>query len=179
MKKTIIILSCVLLFVGCKERRPSADREQARKTEQAMKEAHAQTGMPALKNYQEKKLAKMLYELRDQENLLCHAYLKSLEGKPVYLGQCVGYGLPYCVQFSNPEKAVNLGRHINRAVGLHVGKLPQPEPNGLFMPQSLSATWLMMVDPVTKKQRPVYIEPEIIVSPFLLPNAIGNPVEEN
>lgn len=40
--------------------------------------------------------------------------------------------------------------------------------NGLFMPQGLSATWLMMIDPQTNEPRPVYVEPEIIVSPFPL-----------
>ena len=40
-------------------------------------------------------------------------------------------------------------------------------PTG-FMPTSSSATWLMMIDPKTKKARPVYIEPEIVVSPFKL-----------
>ena len=35
---------------------------------------------------------------------------------------------------------------------------------------SVSATWFMMVDPKTNKPRPVYIEPEIVVSPFPLHN---------
>jgi len=48
--------------------------------------------------------------------------------------------------------------------------LPQADPNGLFMPTSSSATWLMMIDPETNKPRPVYIEPEIVVSPFPLIN---------
>jgi hypothetical protein len=46
--------------------------------------------------------------------------------------------------------------------------LPQADPNGLFMPTSSSATWLMMIDPKTNKPRPVYVEPEIVVSPFPL-----------
>ena len=36
------------------------------------------------------------------------------------------------------------------------------------MPTSSSATWLMMIDPEDNKPRPVYIEPEIVVSPFPL-----------
>ena len=175
MKKEIVLLIFLvgIVVAGCDKKpvKSDADREQSRKTAQAMKEAHAQVGMPALVNYQEKKLAKMLYELRDQEKLVCYAYLKSLEGKAVYLGKCIGYGLPYCVQFSNPERIVHQRFHN----GGSFGTIPQPEPNGLFMPQSLSATWLMMIDPETGEQRPVYIEPEIIVSPFPLPNAIGKP----
>ena len=46
--------------------------------------------------------------------------------------------------------------------------LPQADPNGLYMPTSSLATWLLMIDPKTNKPRPVYIEPEIVVSPFSL-----------
>lgn len=184
MKKTITILllfvACIMIS-GCTREAKDADAQQAKQTEQNMKEANAQIGMPAIVNYQEKKLAKMLYELRDQEGLLCHWYLKSLDGKPVYMGKCIGYGLPYCVQFSNPERVVEMDKMIGWDVaGIgQLGTIPQPEPNGLFMPQSLSATWLMVVDPTTGDARPVYIEPEILVSPFPLPYAIGTPQEKS
>ena len=180
MKKNILlfITICLLVISGCDRKTDDAVVQQAKKTGQSMKEANAQVGMPAIVNFQEKKLCKMLYELRDQENLICYAYLKSLEGKPVYLGKCIGYGLPYCVQFSNPERVVQydhmLGYDLTGYIN-YPGKIPQPEPNGLFMPQSLSATWLMMIDPDTGSSRPVYIEPEILVSPFPLPNAVGGP----
>lgn len=179
MKQYLLIVSLLLVVVfnGCKRKEySSADRDQAQKTARSMEQANEQVGMPAIVNFQEKKLSKMLYELRDQENLICFAYLKSLDGKAIYLGKCVGYGLPYCVQFSNPERVVELDKVIGRHwTGYHLGKLPQPEPNGLFMPQGLSATWLMMIDPKTGDPRPVYIEPEIIVSPFPLLHAIGGP----
>jgi len=57
---------------------------------------------------------------------------------------------------------------VSTAIMIKFGTLPQADPNGLFMPTSSSATWLMMIDPETNKPRPVYIEPEIIVSPFRL-----------
>lgn len=181
MKRFIVpLIVIVVMFgiVGCEEDSPTADQLQAERTQRSMREANAQVGMPAIKNFQEKKLAKMIYELRDQEKLICYAYLKSLDGKPVFLGKCVGFGLPYCVQFSNPERIIKRGevtRHRmltakekNDYAGGSPSKIQQPEPNGLFMPQSLSATWLMMIDPKTGDARPVYIEPEIIVSPFPL-----------
>ena len=34
--------------------------------------------------------------------------------------------------------------------------------------QVLAATWLMMLDDKTGDVRPVYVEPEIVVSPFKL-----------
>lgn len=131
-----------------------------------MREGVAQTGLPAMRNFQEKKMLKMLYELRDQEGLVCYAYLVNQLNGTVgqFLGKCIGYGLPASTQYSNPEKMA----HQNNYNGGSFGTLPQAEPNGLFMPEGLSATWLMMVDPSTGDPRPVYVEPLIIVSPFKL-----------
>lgn len=168
--KTLISITALILFmaVGCGRGpvKPSADEEQQEQTEQAMQEANRQVGMPGIVNYQEKKLMKQIYELRDQENLVCHAYLfDQMTGKVgQYLGKCIGYGLPYSTQFSNPDKVV----HENFHNGGSFGTLPQPEPNGLFMPDGMSATWLLLIDPETNKPRPVYVEPAIIVSPFKL-----------
>ena len=92
---------------SCKNESVSdADTQMQKKTEQAMKEANSQVGYPAVTNFQEKKLLKMLYELRDKENYICHAYLvnemKGTVGQ--YIGKCMGYGLPYSTQFSNPNR---------------------------------------------------------------------------
>ncbi len=81
-----------------------------------------------------------------------------------FIGKCIGYGIPFSAQFTNPEVVV----HEQSYSGGSFGTLPQADPNGLFMPTSSSATWLMMMDPKTGKPRPVYIEPEIVVSPFPL-----------
>jgi prepilin-type N-terminal cleavage/methylation domain-containing protein len=151
----------------------SADKQVQVQQEKSMREAVAQTGLPAVKNFQEKKMLKMLYELRDQENLVCYAYLMNERTGQIgqFLGKCIGYGLPASTQYSNPNKLVN----AERALDIHlyedngrVQVMSQAEPNGLFMPEGLSATWLMMVDPKSGDPRPVYIEPAIIVSPFAL-----------
>lgn len=130
--------------------------------EQLMQEANAQTGMPAIKNFQERKMMKMILELRDQENLVCYAYIvPEMTGKPVFLGKCIGYGLPYATQYTNPEKTYG-----SYQGGYEI--LPQADPNGLFMPASADGTWLLMIDPDTKEPRPVYIESKVLVSPFKL-----------
>ena len=149
-----------LVFTSCNYE-SSSDKIQQQQTEQVLSEANRQIGMPAITNFQEKKNLKWIYELCDQENLICHAYLfNEMKGEiGQYLGECIGYGVPYSTQFSNPEKQVYSGFTFS---------LPQAEPNGLFKPEGMSATWLIMIDSSTKKQRPVYIEPMIIVSPFKL-----------
>jgi hypothetical protein len=65
------------MSIACDKGESSADKDQQRKTAHALKEANAQIGMPAIKNFQERKLAKMIFELRDQENLVTYAYIKS------------------------------------------------------------------------------------------------------
>lgn len=158
MLSTMTLNSC--LDVG----KPSAEQEMTTKTNQAMAEANAQVGMPAIKNFQERKLAKMIFELRDKEDLICYAYLLNRNsGALIFIGKCLGYGLPYSVQYTNPMKP-----HYRVRSGSITGiALPQADPNGLYMPTGLSATWLIMIDK-NGKGRPVYIEPEIIVSPFKL-----------
>jgi len=170
MKQLIALIFVFILFTGCDDvvkKTPSADTVAQEKTEMAMQEATRQVGMPNIINFQEKKVMKQIYELRDQENLICHAYLfNKITGKiGQYLGKCIGYGIPYSTQFSNPLKYFDDPNGTYDAGSL---TMPQPEPNGLFMPEGLSATWLLLIDPISGEPRPVYVEPEIIVSPFKL-----------
>ena len=171
--RTFIAALCLSLIVGCSVNAgaPSADAIQSKRTSEAMGEATRQVGMPAIKNYQELKLAKMIYELRDQENYVCYAYLVNINGDLKFIGKCLGYGLPYSVQYTNPQKVVSgskeLGYNYIGAEHNAIMTVPQPDPNGLFMPDGLSATWLMMLDK-EGVARPVYIEPQIMVSPFPL-----------
>ena len=171
MKNRILIILAILLMASCcpscdNTPNSSADKEVQQKTENVMQEANRQVGMPAIINFQEKKNLKWIYELCDQENLICHAYLfNEMQGTiGEYLGECIGYGIPYSTQFSNPQR-LETGGYPGNYWGI---EMPQAEPNGLFKPEGLSATWLIMIDPTTKKPRPVYIEPQIIVSPFKL-----------
>ena len=170
MKTVAMILVCVLTagvsLGGCNKGEDAATKTQREWTSKLMAEAEAQVGPPAIKNFQERKLAKMIFELRDQEDLICYAYIvNKMKGELVFVGKCIGFGLPYSVQFTSPDRIDrrDLGSTYS---GSHV--LSQPDPNGLFMPSGLSATWLMMIDPSTGDPRPVYMEPEIVVSPFKL-----------
>ena len=170
MKICVIFIITSIVFTACEQSvKNDSDKQLQEQTEQAMIEANNQVGLPAIVNYQEKKLLKWIYELCDQEDLICYAYLwNEYNGKLVFIGKCLGYGIPYSTQFSNPEKLVDVtdfginSYHSNDGV-----VISQAEPNGLFKPVGLSATWLIMLDD-KNEPRPVYIEPSIIVSPFPL-----------
>ena len=171
MKKVFLVLMLLSLsLVGCdmKPAQPTADASIQKQTEQQMIEANRQAGMPAIVNFQEKKNLKWIYELCDQENLTCHAYFfNELKGElGAYIGPCIGYGIPYSTQYSNPDKFGTVDGGEMGARNPYT--MAQPEPNGLFKPEGMSATWLLLIDPSTNKPRPVYFEPTIIVSPFKL-----------
>lgn len=168
MKHLFFILMTMFILTSCEEFKNS-NQEISQQQEQLMSEANRQLGMPAITNFQERKLAKMIFELRDREDLVCYAYIVNhMTGKLVFLGKCIGYGLPYSTQYTNPMQVVNRYGNAANAANAAIETIPQADPNGLFMPEGLSATWLMMIDPDTKEPRPVYLEPEIIVSPFKL-----------
>jgi len=156
-----VFMACFMLlgFMGCEE---TADMKQSEQTQLLMTEINNQIGLPNIVNFQQKKLMKMVYELCDKEDLITYAYIKSdYQGKLMFIGKCVGFGIPFSAQYTNSMAYAKV-RASNWS------KMPQPDPNGLFMPTSSSATWLMMIDPKTNKPRPVYLEPEIVVSPFPL-----------
>ena len=156
-----IVAACVLPTTGCITENTSADAVQAKLTKESLKEANKQIGMPNIVNFKQKKTLKMIYELCDKANLICYAYLKSdYTGELTLLGKCAGYGIPFSAQFTSPEKIIT-------AYG-HRFTMPQADPNALFMPTSSSATWLIMINPETQEPAVVYIEPEIVVSPFPL-----------
>jgi len=145
----------------------SSDKVQAIATEQALTEANSQIGMPNIANWQQKKTLKMIYELCDQEDLICYAYLKSdYTGELTFLGKCVGYGIPFSAQYTNPEKVATVDGGQYGAKNPY--NLPQADPNGLFMPTSSSATWVILINPETNEPQVAYVEPELVVSPFKL-----------
>lgn len=161
-----LILSSSVLLVGCNNT-PTSDQIQQIQQEAILKEGTAETGMPAIKNFQERKLAKQILELRDKEKLTTYTYIVAeMTGKLVFFCNSIGYGLPYATQYTNPEKVVSAYGSDNNWHYVYE-TLPQADPNGLFMPSSASATWIMCVDP-KGIARPTYVEPNIVVSAYQL-----------
>lgn len=174
MKKILIILLVVVVilsFTGCgleTEAESNIDAKQKEETERLMAEMNNQIGLPDITNFFEKKMAKEIFELRDDSNLITYAYITNLDGKFIYLGTCIGYGLPYSVQYTNPQKLVD----ADLGEGWGDIAIPQSDPNGLFMPEGLSATWLMLINEQTGDREIIYCEPEIVVTQTKLPRRL-------
>jgi len=145
-------------LMGACENAPTADDVAAQKTEVSMQQAAAAVGMPAIKNFNELRLARTIYEMRDDAKLQTWSYLLDMQGKKHLLCKSLGYGLPYATQYSNPQRV----QHPYSGVYY---TLPQAEPNGLFMPDNAEASWIVCVSP-TGEAKPVYVEERMIVSPF-------------
>ena len=166
----VLVVACIGIIgmgnSGCENSYSTQQADQ----EKILMEATAQTGMPAIKNFRERKMMKMILEMRDQADLVTYTYLENLTptivkgftskgGKLTFLGQTIGYGLPYATQYTNPSKWVAQG-----------ATLPQADPNGLFSPNSAEGTWILMANPTNPSEvKPVYIEPRIVTLPWQLP----------
>lgn len=175
MKKGLLILLVILMcwcFMGasCEYNQPKTVEDNISAQQKALtQEANAQIGLPNITNFYEKKMAKQILELRDDSKLVCYAYtLNEYTGKFIYLGQCMGFGLPYSTQYTNPE-------FITYDQGQYAGgnvTLPQADPNGLYMPSSASATWLMMINEDSGKVEAMYVESNVTVKQTKVPKRL-------
>ena len=165
----LTVLLAATALTGCDEPVPSSDKKMNLAQEQMASEAVMQVGMPAIVNFQEKRMAKSILEARDRTIATTTYIVAENSGQLFKLCDSVGYGLPYSTQFTNPMKTIS--SYDRWAVAI-----PQADPNGLFSPSAADATWIFCLDPETKKDKPVYVEPRVIVSPFpivLTPVAFG------
>ena len=160
-------LVVAIFTIGC-DLTPDSDQQTRDQQEQMSAQSNAQTGMPGITNFTEKKVMKRLYEMRDK-NIATFTYIVDMQGKLHHVCDSMGYGLPYGVQYSNPEKVAQWNPSLT---------LPQSEPNGLFMPPSAEGTWVICAS--TKGEfTPMYIEPRVIVSPFRLNAVVDYALPDN
>lgn len=148
-----LVASTILLaisLISCE----GINQKDVVETSKRMKEMRAQVGYPNITNFTEAKFAKLTSELRDKE-IRTWSYYVDMNGGRHLLCESVGFGLPYSVQVTNPSS------YYNGAV------LPQAEPNGLYMPDSAEASWVLCSDG-KGGVAPVYSEERLIISPFPL-----------
>ncbi len=159
----VALSALVTLGASDCDTKPSSDDIQRQQQERILQESTSQIGMPAMKNFRERKLLKDIIEMRDQTGLVTHTYFYSdINGKiGDKLCDSIGYPIPYATQFTNPQKMEYYSGH-------GMAQLPQADPNGLFSPGSAEGTWVLCKDPKGSEVRPVYVEPRVIASPFPL-----------
>lgn len=156
MNKTIFVTA---VFALCSCQQVDSNESLKKGQESLMQEAVSATGMPAIKNFRERRLLKSIFEMRDQE-ISTFTYIANADGKLVFLCNSIGFGIPYATQYTNPQKL----EYGNSSVTT----ISQADPNALFSPGTAEGTWVMCKDPNGSEVKPVLIEPRIVVSPFEL-----------
>lgn len=162
---TMFVSTLVLAGCDIPPSQPTADEKVAAQTEQTMKEGLAQVGLPSIVNWNEKRMAKLIYELRDDPKLQTYTYVKDMNGGYRLLCESVGFGLPYATQYTNPQKLTD--EQIDKGYLV----MPQPEPNGLFMPDSAEATWIICKSPKDGKPSVIYVEERTTITQFPMPDS--------
>ena len=169
MKKLLFIGMLLVTFVACEEPviSKSSTEIEREKQEHLSKQAIESVGLPNISNFYEKKTLKKILEMRDNPKLINHFYTKnSMTGKWVYEGKCIGFGISYTTQYTNPEKMGHLDGGEYGARNPYT--IPQADPNGLYSVPNGTATWIMRVtdngDTIVD-----YIESEIRVSQNKIP----------
>lgn len=157
MKRSLlIVLISTLAFsslTGC-----SAKVKETEYTKNLMLEMNEEIGMPEITEFYEKRLAKDIYEKRDDSELICYVYSQDKDGYYVYKGRSRGYGLPSSTQYTCPENYVGQG-----------GSISQADPNGLYSGEGQDATWLLMIDDATGGTYVMCSEPDIVTTEHKLP----------
>lgn len=174
LTRVLVFSLCAMVLMSASECQPknsnTADAVQSKKTEQSLAEMQKEVGMPAIINFQERKTFKWILEMRDKENLITYTYLTNEMDGTIgqFLGKSIGFGIPASTQFTSPQKLVDVTKYgISSYQANDAAVVPQADPNGLFMPTSSDATYVLLLDS-KGDPHPVYIEAHIIVSPFKL-----------
>ena len=175
MKKKLLAVGIIgvlmaSMLVGCGQRETASSKEN-NYTQDLMEQSSSIVGYPDVTNFFEKEQLKEIYELRDDPNLICYWYTKNdMTGKWIYQGECIGYGIPYTTQFTQPDTMQRAALPVLDINGNDKGRneyftevLPQADPNGLYSSASTSATWILATDK-DGNIKPTYVESEITVS---------------
>jgi hypothetical protein len=167
----VVLVATTLTLTGCPSTVKTADQIQSERQEKVTSEGVAQVGLPNIANFREMKLAKAIQEMRDQEISTYTYIFVPMTGKLKFMGNSVGFPLPYATQLTSPQK---LQRNVASSPGegspyhIEYNIMPQSEPNGLFSPEAAEGTWILMKNPNKDEVKPVYFEERIIVSVFEL-----------
>lgn len=147
----------------------NSDVEIMQQLDRLLSEANRAVPLPGITNFFERRMVRLLYELRDNPEYRTYTYITTLDGRFIKVCDSIGYGINASIQFSNPMRPVDITETPRRDyAGVSLDQAPQAEPNGLFMPEGLAATYAMCMNPVDGEIAPVYLEQEITVSPFPL-----------
>ena len=153
MRKVYFALSLIAL-AGCSGI-PTSEDVQNNAQERSNMQAVQAVGMPAIRNFWEKRQLKLILEKRDNA-FPTVSYTQDRFGKLHKLCDSIGYGIPGATQYTNPLQATG---YSSSEVAIS-----QADPNGLYSPSSSASTWVMCLSK-NKTMEATYIEDNVDVFP--------------
>lgn len=164
MKQFITILITIITIISlgvcfsCSEGTSSQDAKDRADSNEQLEQYAKRQPMPRFDWSLEREMVRKLYDLRNKK-VATHSVWRSALG--TIEGDCssIGFGIPYDTSLTNPLKVGY------RATNVGVGIIKQHEPNGIFLSENTSATWVMCVGPGGSLE-PHYVETKVTVYPY-------------
>ena len=168
MKKLIFCIAFILTVItltSCTSTKKATTKEKEY-TEDIKQRSLDKVGLPDVDNFFEMGQLKEIYEKRDNPKLVCYWYKEiKCSKKLMYMGKCIGYGIPYSTQITAPSQVMN--EKVNDAGQMYI--IEQSEPNGMYSTGATTATWVLAINGEDESNiTPLYCEFEVLVSPFKL-----------
>lgn len=169
------MIGAAITLAGCQEPDNSGSSRETKQTLVLSEQAAVTVGVPAIKNFTEKRQLKAIYELRDTANLVTYTYTIDMMGKrhKVCPTSSVGFGIPYATQYTAPTALRMVSAPYpdgTQSSTWYSHESAQPEPNGLHMPSAAEGTWVLCLNPATKEISPAYVEPSVVSYEFEMPS---------
>jgi hypothetical protein len=139
-------MASVLTLAACREGGP-VQPEQAASAQQEdiSKRAQDEVGIYHPTNFTRKRLANRIGQMLDSPNLATISYAQGLDGKLRCIGHTIGFPLPGATQTTSPMKWWRREEFTGSGVAdTELG--PQAEPDQLYSPASMDATWILLVN---------------------------------
>lgn len=166
MKKLLIsamvIGTCALSGCDVPQNRQTSDQQESHQQAALNQQANDVVGMPALKNFSQKKLLAQIMVAMDKAEPT-YTYTQSMDGHLVFFCHSFGYPLSAATEFTSPMRPAKASETYEQGNM----SLPQADPDGLFHPAATDGTYVLCANPKDPTDvKPIYSEPHLVTTPF-------------
>jgi hypothetical protein len=151
----------IMSLAACSEYTPSAEQVQANQQQDISKRAVEEVGIYTPTHFTRKRLANRIGQLLDDPNYATVSYAQGMDGRLTCIGHTIGYPMPGATQTTAPQRLATSAETLYRDDML----VPQPEPDQLYYPASVDATWILLINQKTGQAEPVYFEGHVQTFP--------------
>ena len=124
----------------------TADQKAAVQQEDLAERAQTEVGIYQPTNFVRKRLANRIAQMLDTPSLVTVSYAQGLDGRLRCIGHTIGFPLPGATQTTAPTHFVVKPHTVHPYVPRDYEQAPQAEPDQLFSPSSMDATWILLIN---------------------------------